>query len=129
MGSKVTIFYLEKDLLKKTVEEDASDLHITVGSPPRIRKGGKVIPISDIKLSPDETKSLIVSEINSQNKAKLDSGSEIDFSISVPGISRFRVNVFSQRGNWAAAYRRLPFEIPSILTTEIIFPIPFSVAE
>ena len=52
-----------QDLLKKTVEEDASDLHITVGSPPRIRKGGKLIPISDIKLSSDETKSLIVSEI------------------------------------------------------------------
>ena len=71
-----------QDLLKKTVEEDASDLHITVGSPPRIRKGGKLIPISDSKLTEDETKSLITSDINDQNKSKLESGSEIDFSIS-----------------------------------------------
>ena len=103
-----------QDLLKKTVEEDASDLHLTVGSPPRIRKGGKLIPISENKLSPNETKLLITSDIDDKNKEKLKSGSEIDFSISVPGVSRFRVNVFSQRGNWAAAYRRLPFEIPPI---------------
>ena len=103
-----------KDLLIKTVEQKASDLHITAGSPPRIRKGGKLIPISDDKLSVEDTKAIIESELSDTNKEKLNSGSEIDYSISVPGVSRFRVNVFNQRGNFAAAYRRLPYEIPSI---------------
>ena len=102
------------DLLKKTVDENASDLHITVGSPPRIRKGGKLIPISNEKLSLEDTRKIIESEISETNKEKLVNGSEIDYSISVPGVSRFRVNVFNQRGNFAAAYRRLPYEIPSI---------------
>ena len=50
-----------KELLTRTVEEKASDLHITAGSPPRIRKGGKLIPISDEKLSVDDTKKIIES--------------------------------------------------------------------
>ena len=103
-----------KELLIKTVEEKASDLHITAGSPPRVRKGGKLIPISDQKLSVDDTKKIIESELSDTNKEKLNSKAEIDYSISVPGVSRFRVNVFNQRGNLAAAYRRLPYEIPSI---------------
>ncbi len=104
------------DLLKKTVEKDGSDLHITVGSPPRIRKNGKLIPVLDNKLSSEEVKSLISSELSVSKKEQLNIGNEVDFSISIPGLSRFRVNVFSQRGNWAAAYRRLPYEIPSIDT-------------
>ena len=103
-----------KELLIKTVEEKASDLHITAGSPPRVRRGGKLIPISDQKLSVDDTKKIIESELSDTNKEKLNSKAEIDYSISVPGVSRFRVNVFNQRGNLAAAYRRLPYEIPSI---------------
>ena len=102
------------ELLKKTVEENASDLHITAGSAPRIRKGGKLIPISNDKLSLEDAKKIIESELSEPNKKKIYNGSEIDYSISVPGISRFRVNVFNQRGNFAAAYRRLPYEIPSI---------------
>ena len=103
-----------KELLVKTVEEKASDLHITAGSPPRIRKGGKLIPISDNNLSVNDAKKIIESELSESNKEKLNSKAEVDYSISVPGVSRFRVNVFNQRGNWAAAYRRLPYEIPSI---------------
>tara|TARA_Y100001970_G_scaffold187760_1_gene228428 strand:+ start:1067 stop:2122 length:1056 start_codon:yes stop_codon:yes gene_type:complete len=103
-----------KELLTKTVEENASDLHITVGSPPRIRKGGKLVPVSDKNLSIDDTKKIIESELSETNKEKLNNKTEVDYSISVPGVSRFRVNVFNQRGNWAAAYRRLPYEIPSI---------------
>ena len=103
-----------KELLTKTVEEKASDLHITAGSPPRIRKGGKLIPLSEDNLDPEETRKIIESELSKVNKEKLSNKSEVDYSISVPGVSRFRVNVFNQRGNLAAAYRRLPYEIPSI---------------
>ena len=87
------------ELLKTMVDENASDLHITAGSPPRIRKGGKLIPISNDKLSLEDTKKIIESEISETNKDKLLNGTEVDYSISVPGVSRFRVNVFNQRGN------------------------------
>ena len=102
------------DLLKTMVDKKASDLHITAGSPPRgYEQEGKLIPLSGEKLSLN-AKKIIESELSETNKNKLLNGSEVDFSISVPGVSRFRVNVFNQRGNFAAAYRRLPYEIPSI---------------
>ena len=59
------------ELLKTMVDENASDLHITAGSPPRIRKGGKLIPISNDKLSLEDTKKIIESEISETNKDKL----------------------------------------------------------
>ena len=95
------------DLLKKIVELDGSDLHITVGTPPRIRKAGSLLPMGDEKLMPDVVKSMIESKMNPEQLKRFNGGEEIDYSIGIPGLSRFRVNVFSQRGNIAAAYRRL----------------------
>ena len=69
------------ELLKTMVDENASDLHITAGSPPRIRKGGKLIPISNDKLSLEDTRKIIESEISETNKDKLLNGSEVDYSI------------------------------------------------
>jgi len=102
------------DLLKKVVEQDGSDLHITVGTPPRIRKGGSLIEMSEEKLLPDVVKSMIESKMSSEQLQRFKSGEEIDYSIGIPGLSRFRVNVFSQRGNIAAAYRRLPIDPPKL---------------
>ena len=103
-----------EDLLIKAVEEEASDLHITVGTPPRIRKSGSLFELGDEKLSADTVKKLIESKMNSDQIDNFNSGNEIDYSIGLPGISRFRVNVYSQRGNICAAYRRLPLEPPAI---------------
>jgi twitching motility protein PilT len=66
------------------------------------------------KLMADEVKSLVESKMNAQQIEQFNNGEEIDYSIGVPGLSRFRVNVFSQRGNIAAAYRRLPFDAPGL---------------
>jgi len=102
------------DLLKKIVELDGSDLHITVGTPPRVRKSGALLPMGDEKLMPDVVKSMVESKMNPEQLKRFNNGEEIDYSIGVPGLSRFRVNVFSQRGNIAAAYRRLPIDPPGL---------------
>ena len=102
------------DLLKKIVEVDGSDLHITVGTPPRVRKGGALIEMGTEKLMPDVVKSMIESKMNDKQLKRFKNGEEIDYSIGIPGLSRFRVNVFSQRGNIAAAYRRLPIDPPDL---------------
>ena len=104
------------DLLKMIVEEDGSDLHITVGTPPRIRKGGALIEMGTEKLTPETVKSMIESNMNDEQLKRYKNGQEIDYSIGIPGLSRFRVNVFSQRGNIAAAYRRLPIDPPELNT-------------
>ena len=98
----------------EVVEEDGSDLHITVGTPPRIRKGGSLIEMSSEKLLPDIVKTMIESKMNNDQLERFKNGEEIDYSIGIPGLSRFRVNVFSQRGNIAAAYRRLPIDPPKL---------------
>ena len=103
-----------EDLLIKTVEHEASDLHITVGTAPRIRKSGSLLELGEQKLSADKVKELIESKMSSTQIDDYNNGHEIDYSIGVPGLSRFRVNVYSQRGNICAAYRRLPLEPPGI---------------
>ena len=102
------------ELLAKTVEEEGSDLHLTAGSSPRIRKGGSLIPLNNEPLQPQIIKSLLEPKLTSEQLAKIESGHELDYSISIPGLSRLRVNVFKQRGNLSAAFRRLPFEIPKL---------------
>ena len=103
-----------EDLLIKTVEHEASDLHITVGTPPRIRKNGVLLELGEEKLTADKVSELIKSKMSSEQIKKFNNGQEIDYSIGLPGISRFRVNVYSQRGNICSAYRRLPLEPPAI---------------
>ena len=104
------------DLLKKIVELDGSDLHITVGTPPRVRKGGSLVELGSEKLTPEMVKSMIESKMSKDQLLRYNDGQEIDYSIGIPGLSRFRVNVFSQRGNIAAAYRRLPIDPPELDT-------------
>ena len=91
-----------EDLLIKTVEHEASDLHITVGTPPRIRKSGSLLELGDEKLAAEKVKELIESKMSKLKIDDFNNGNEIDYSIGVPGLSRFRVNVYSQRGNICA---------------------------
>ena len=102
------------DLLKQTVEMDGSDLHITVGTPPRIRKNGNLLPIGEEKVTPEMSKQLISSKMTDAQLSTFENGDEVDFSVGISGLSRFRVNVFKQRGNIAAAFRRLPYEVPDV---------------
>jgi len=104
------------DLLKKVVENDGSDLHLSVGTPPRIRKNGLLKPLDEEKLSPENLKTILKEHLSNDRIDRLNKGEEIDFSIGLPGLSRFRVNFFKQRGNIVAAFRRLPYHIPDIDT-------------
>ena len=106
--------YTLNELLKKVVDIDCSDLHLSVGTPPRVRKNGQLTPIEGEKLSPDNLKNILKEHLSSVRIDKLNKGIEIDFSISLSGLSRFRVNFFMQRGNIVAAFRRLPYQIPQI---------------
>lgn len=105
------------DLLKKTMEIGVSDLHLTVNSPAVIRIDGKLKKIdnSDI-LKPDDTKNLIYSILNDEQKSILERDKELDFSFSLPGMDRFRINVHYQKGHVEAAFRRIPTEIPKLET-------------
>jgi twitching motility protein PilT len=99
------------DLLKVMIEKGASDLHITTGSPPRLRVDGKLVALDYPPLTPVETKSLCYSILTDAQKHKFEENNELDLSFGVKGLSRFRGNVFMQRGAVAGAFRTIPFEI------------------
>lgn len=99
------------DLLKTMIEKGASDLHVTTGSPPRLRIDGKILPLDNPALTPVETKALCYSILTDSQKHKFEEHNELDLSFGVKGLSRFRGNVFMQRGAVAGAFRTIPFEI------------------
>lgn len=99
------------DLLKVMIEKGASDLHVTTGSPPRLRVDGKLIPLDYPNLAPAETKTLCYSILTDAQKHRFEENNELDLSFGVKGLSRFRGNIFMQRGAVAAAFRTIPFEI------------------
>src|SRR5690242_10834381 len=100
-------------LLKAMVEKGATDLHVTTGSPPQLRIDGKLVPLKTAPLSPVETKQLCYSILTDAQKHKFEEDSELDLSFGVKGLSRFRANVFMQRGAVAGAFRTIPFKILS----------------
>jgi twitching motility protein PilT len=100
------------DLLKTMIDKGGSDLHITTGSPPRLRVHGKLAPIPDAEeLGPAETKALCYSVLTDAQKHRFEENNELDLSFGVKGLSRFRGNIFMQRGAVAGAFRTIPFEI------------------
>ncbi|MEK6684385.1 MAG: type IV pilus twitching motility protein PilT [Nitrospirota bacterium] len=98
-------------LLQTMTEKGASDLHITTGTPPQIRVNGGLIPLDLPVLTPAETKQLVYSVLTDAQKHKFEEENELDFSFGLKGLSRFRANVFIQRGSVAAAIRTIPFKI------------------
>ena len=101
------------DLLKKLVELNGSDLHITTNSPPRIRVHGHLDPLDMPPLTASETKQLAYSVLTDAQKHRFEENLELDFSFGVKGMARFRGNLFNQRGAVAAVFRIIPFEIKS----------------
>ncbi len=98
-------------LLKAMVEKGSSDLHITTGSPPQLRIDGALVPLKTPPLTPVETKQLCYSILADAQKHKFEEENELDLSFGVKGLSRFRANIFMQRGAVAAAFRTIPFKI------------------
>ena len=100
-------------LLEYTCSMKASDLHINVGSKPTLRLNSVLeqIPNTEV-VTPEISWGLVKALLDDDKRAYLESNGEVDFSFSKPGLGRFRVNAYRQRGTYSLAIRLLPFEIP-----------------
>ena len=101
------------ELLKIAVQNKCSDMHINVGIPPIMRRYGSFIPIGNNALSPKDTKLLAEQILNAEQGETLQRNGEVDLALSIPGLFRFRINVFMQRGCYGIAIRLLNTVIPS----------------
>jgi len=102
-----------QEMLKAMIEKGGSDLHLTTGVPPMLRLHGRLTPMDLPPLNPAETKALAYSILTDAQKQKFEEEKELDFSFGVKGLSRFRANVFLQRGAVAVAIRTIPYTIMS----------------
>ncbi|HTU59678.1 MAG TPA: ATPase, T2SS/T4P/T4SS family, partial [Polyangiales bacterium] len=100
-------------LLRAVVDKGASDLHVTTGTPPQLRIDGSLIPLKTPPLTPIETKQLCYSVLTEEQKVAFERDNELDLSFGVKGLSRFRGNLFVQRGAVAGVFRQVPFRILS----------------
>ncbi|MBW2122726.1 MAG: type IV pili twitching motility protein PilT, partial [Deltaproteobacteria bacterium] len=87
-----------KNLLEVLIEKKASDLHITTGSPPVIRIDGKLVRLNTEPLTATDTKRLCYSVLTDAQRHRFEEDNELDFSFGIKGLSRFRGNIFVQRG-------------------------------
>lgn len=102
-----------EELLALMIRQGGSDLHISVGSPPRIRVDGQLLPVEYQLLGGDETRRLATSVLTGDQIAKLDREMELDCSFGLEGHGRFRANVFFQQGSVACVLRAIPNETPN----------------
>jgi twitching motility protein PilT len=98
-------------LLRAMIEKGASDMHITTGAPPLLRIDGAIVPLKIPALSPVETKQLCYSVLTEEQKIQFEKTKELDLSFGVKNLSRFRANIFLQRGAVSGAFRSIPFKI------------------
>ena len=101
------------ELLSEMYEKGGSDLHITTGISPTVRVDGRLLPTSSEPLSPQDTKRLCYSILTEAQKQKFEEEMELDLSFGIKGLSRFRANLYMQRGAVAGAFRTIPFRVRS----------------
>ncbi len=102
------------DLLVLSAKKGASDIHLTAGLPPVLRVHKRLIYVGEERLTPEDMTEMIFSIMRDRQKKLFQENREYDFSYGVKGVARFRINVFYQRSSIAAAFRRVPFEIPPL---------------
>ena len=103
------------EVLELVLEYEASDLHITNGLPPVLRIDGDLVPIEGYPvLEPNDLQRIVYGMLSQKQREKFEENLEIDFSYSLPGKARFRVNVYQQRGALGAAFRLVPFAIKTV---------------
>ena len=100
------------DLLRTMVQKDGSDLFITAGAVPSIKVDGEMKPLSNQSLNPQHTQALVSAIMNDKQRAEFEETQECNFAISLPGLSRFRVNAFTQRGSVGVVLRVIRSDIP-----------------
>ncbi len=102
-----------EELLRLVVERGASDLHLTVGSPPQLRIDEELVPTEFDVLTPEASQKLGYSLLSDAQKQRFEEEQELDLALGLEGIGRFRVNLFWQKGSVGAALRLIPSRIPS----------------
>ena len=100
-----------RELLEEVVKRGASDLHLTVGTPPQMRVDGNLVRTQHEVLTAEMTLKLAYSIMNEKQRKKFEEKNELDLSFGIEQLSRFRCNVFMQRGNIAVAIRQIPYMI------------------
>ncbi|MFA5356129.1 MAG: type IV pilus twitching motility protein PilT [Candidatus Omnitrophota bacterium] len=103
-----------RSLLVLCIEKNASDLHLTENEPPILRIDGKLVRTQLPPLTRDDLKMLAYSVLSNSQKEMLERDLELDFSVALPELDRFRVNIHIQKGSVESAFRRVPLQIPSI---------------
>jgi twitching motility protein PilT len=103
------------DVLTRMTEERASDVHLSPGFCPAMRVRGRIVPLEEYgPLMPQQTRDTVYSLLNDDQRKRFESRKQLDLAYAVPGVARFRVNCFFQRGSISAAFRRIPHEIPKL---------------
>src|ERR671920_788896 len=104
------------EVLLQVMERNASDLHLTAGSPPMIRHHGRLHALDYPHLTPQLTREVIYSILTNEQRQRLETDWQIDFAYSIPGRARFRVNAYMQRAALSAAFRLIPHTMPKLGT-------------
>jgi twitching motility protein PilT len=99
--------------LTELSEREASDLHVKVGTPPKIRQFGSLLALDRAPLTEEESAAIAAAIVPADRRPRFESAGEVDFAYSLAGVGRFRVNVFRQRGSVSAVFRRLRFGGPT----------------
>jgi twitching motility protein PilT len=111
------------DLLVYMAKQEASDLHLKPMRPPLIRIRGKLVPIKTEPLKPTDLERMLLPILNRAQREKFDANLSVDFGYGVPGVARFRANLYMQRGTVGAVFRRIPIQILGIDALELPFAI------
>ncbi|HEV8431899.1 MAG TPA: PilT/PilU family type 4a pilus ATPase [Thermoanaerobaculia bacterium] len=107
------------DLLVYMAKQEASDLHLKPMRPPLVRVRGKLIPVKTDPLKPPDLERLLLPLLSKQQREKFDATQAVDFGYGVPGVARFRANVYMQRGTVGAVFRRIPIQVQTVDQLEL----------
>ena len=103
------------DVLRRMVETRASDVHLSPGFQPAMRDKGKIQPMEGFPvLNGQQTREIVYGILNDDQRKRFENNKQLDFAYAIPGVARFRVNCFFQRGTVSAAFRLVPQEIPTL---------------
>jgi twitching motility protein PilT len=107
----ISMPYNIQEMLKELVDQGGSDLHITTGAPPQVRINGRLTSMNYPSLTPADTRQIAYSILTDSQRHRFEEENELDLSFGIRGLSRFRVNVYMQRGAVATAFRVIPYKI------------------
>jgi twitching motility protein PilT len=107
------------DLLIYMAKQEASDLHLKPMRPPLVRIRGKLVPVKTEALKPADLERMLVPVLNRAQKEKFDNHQSVDFGYGVPGVARFRANLYMQRGTVGAVFRRIPIQVQTLDQLEL----------